>query len=210
MAKLDTTRSNSAINKICFNRLTIGNLPSSYWESLTYEEQVLWLQKRLNDDIIPAINEMTSFIENYDSQVEEIQYQIDVINSYIAGFDRKIEQANQQTIDLLENELTIVENELRDMILSNYNVLKDYVDERDAYLEDKINNISIDTIILRDPTTGLMSNIQVVVNNIYNANNVNGLTADEFDDLELTCSEFEAYEITAFDFDNKGKLILIG
>ena len=198
-----------AINKICFNRLTIGNLPSSYWESLTYEEQVLWLQKRLNDDIIPAINEMTSFIENYDSQVEELQYQIDVINSYIAGFDRKIEQANQQTIDLLENELTIVENELRDMILSNYNVLKDYVDERDAYLEDKINNISIDTIILRDPTTGLMSNIQVVVNNIYNANNVNGLTADEFDDLELTCSEFEAYEITAFDFDNKGKLILV-
>ena len=131
-----------AINKICFNRLTIGNIPSSYWESLTYEEQVLWLQKRLNDDIIPAINEMTSFIENYDSQVDELQYQIDIINSYIAGFDRKIEQANQQTIDQLENELTIVENELRDMIISNYNVLKDYVDERDAYLEDKINNIS--------------------------------------------------------------------
>ena len=197
-----------AINKICFNRLTIGNLPSSYWESLTYEEQILWLQKRLNDDIIPTINEMAEFMKNYDSQVDELQYQIDVINGYIRGFDRKIEEANEQTINQLETELSVVERQLRDLISSNFNVLKDYVDEQDQYLEDKINNISIDTIILRDPTTGLMSNIQVVVNNIYNAGNVNGIEAGEFDALELTASEFDAKEISAFDFDNKGKILL--
>lgn len=197
-----------AINKICFNRLTIGNLPSSYWESLTYEEQVLWLQKRLNDDIIPVINEMTEFIKNYDSSIDDLQEQIDVINRYIAGFDRKIEEANQNTIDQLETELSIVERQLRDLITTNFNILKEYVDEQDNILEEKINNISIDSIILRDPTTGLMSNIQVVVNNIYNANNINGIEAGEFDALDLTAGEFDAKDLTAFDFDNKGKILL--
>lgn len=197
-----------AINKICFNRLTIGNLPTSYWESLTYEEQILWLQKRLNDDIIPAINEMTEFIKNYDSSIDDLQEQIDVINRYIAGFDRKIEEANQNTIDQLETELSIVERQLRDLITTNFNILKEYVDEQDHILEEKINNISIDSIILRDPTTGLMSNIQVVVNNIYNANNINGIEAGEFDALELTAGEFDAKDLTAFDFDNKGKILL--
>lgn len=197
-----------AINKICFNRLTIGNLPTSYWESLTYEEQILWLQKRLNDDIIPVINEMTEFIKNYDSSIDDLQEQIDVINRYIAGFDRKIEEANQNTIDQLETELSIVERQLRDLITTNFNILKEYVDEQDNILEEKINNISIDSIILRDPTTGLMSNIQVVVNNIYNANNINGIEAGEFDALDLTAGEFDAKDLTAFDFDNKGKILL--
>ena len=47
-----------------------------------------------------------------------------------------------------------------------------------------------------------------VVNNIYNAGNVNGIEAGEFDALELTASEFDAKQITAFDFDNKGKILL--
>lgn len=88
--------------------------------------------------------------------------------------------------------------------------MKTYVDERDAYLEEKINNISIDSIVLRDPTTGLYSNIQIVINNLYNQSNVDGITAQEFDDLtNLTAYSYDAQEITAIDFDTKSKIILM-
>ena len=73
---------------------------------------------------------------------------------------------------------------------------------------EKINNISIDSIILRDPTTGIFSNIQVVINNLYNTANTDGITASEFDGLELTASVFDSKQITASQFDTSGKSIL--
>ena len=45
------------LNKLNLHKkpLTIGALPSSYLESLTYEEQLLWLSKK-TDEIISFIN----------------------------------------------------------------------------------------------------------------------------------------------------------
>ena len=36
--------------------MTIGNLPSSYLESMTYYEQIVWFIKFLEDTVIPTIN----------------------------------------------------------------------------------------------------------------------------------------------------------
>lgn len=43
---------------------TIGNLPTSYMESLTYEEQILWFCKYLNTEIAPHIDEQDTAINN--------------------------------------------------------------------------------------------------------------------------------------------------
>ena len=36
--------------------MTIGNLPSSYVESLSYYECLMWLCKYLQDTVIPTVN----------------------------------------------------------------------------------------------------------------------------------------------------------
>lgn len=49
---------------------TIGNIPSSYVDSMSYEEQILWLCKFLNEKVLPTLNYMVDFFDNLDVQSE--------------------------------------------------------------------------------------------------------------------------------------------
>ena len=82
--------------KLTFKKfcMTIGNLPSSYVESLSYYECLMWLCKYLEDTVIPAINnnaealtelqglyiELKSYVDNYFDNLdvqEEINNKLD-------------------------------------------------------------------------------------------------------------------------------------
>lgn len=68
----------------CINTfMTIGNIPTSFKESLTYEEQIIWLCNFLETEIIPSItknsediNELSNYLKNLDLQ-EEVNNKID-------------------------------------------------------------------------------------------------------------------------------------
>ena len=98
-------------------------------------------------------------------------------------------------------------------IINNYNELltsvKEYVDYNDNLLNEKIDNIDIGDLKIYDPTAGVINDLQIVINNLYQAGNKDGLTASEFDALDLTANEFDAYQITAYEFDSAGKTILV-
>ena len=106
---------------------------------------------------------------------------------------------------LLINNLDL---ELRELISSEYNILKEYVDEADENLQYQIDHFDIGNIVIYDPTTGLESPIQLVIDNIYDQTRDDAISAGEFDLLELTASEFDSKEITAFNFDQHGKTLL--
>lgn len=62
---------------------TIGNLPTSYMESLTYEQQLLWFCKFLDTEVIPAVNsnaeaiiELQNYLKNLDLQ-DEVNNKLD-------------------------------------------------------------------------------------------------------------------------------------
>ena len=59
------------------------------------------------------------------------------------------------------------------------------------------------TYYMIDPFTGTKALVKDVVMKLYGLH-AGGLTAEEFDALELTCEEFDAKETTAFDFDFYG------
>ena len=55
--------------------MTIGELPSSYKMSLTYEEQLMWFCKFLETEVIPVVNnnskvvqELLNYFDNLDVQ----------------------------------------------------------------------------------------------------------------------------------------------
>lgn len=189
--------------------VTIGEIPTSYKESMTYYEMLNWLCNYIENTVIPAINsnaeavkEIQDFLAKYEDQYEEVKKMMEEL---IISVNQRFTQ--------IENELTIkfnqLTNEVLQLINNNYNILKNYIDENVDELNYKIDHISIDSIELRDPTTGLYSNIQVVVNNLFNTFNVDALTATEFDALDLTATAFDAYQITAYEFDTHGKTILV-
>lgn len=197
------------LKKCIFNRLTIGALPQSYLESLSYEEQLLWLQKNLNK-VIEVVNKLQEEFDNIDINFDELQREINLINEELIIVNTNIQNLDNTKADKTEvqSSLTALELELKDLIAENYNVLKEYVDEKDAYLQYQIDHFDIGNITLLDPTTGIYSPIQVVIDNIYEQTRNEAITAGEYDALELTAGVYDAKEITAFNYDRYGKTIL--
>ncbi len=51
--------------------LTIGQLPTSYLISMTYEEQLLWLSNYLEKTLIPTMNELITAFNNAMYEIQE-------------------------------------------------------------------------------------------------------------------------------------------
>ncbi len=189
--------------------MTIGQLPTSYLESMTYGEMVMWFCNYLQNTVIPAINnngdvvnELIGLIEKLD--IEEILQRLSNLQTQVDTLDNvKADKTAVQT-DLSNLNVT-----LRDVISQNYNTLKDYSDAQDEILQEQIDNFSADNIYAYDPTTGQREPLDVVLSNIYDQTRTDAITCSEFDALDLTATAFDSYNITARDFDIKSKTILV-
>ena len=195
------------------------------FDALTNYEMMCKIVGKLNETI-SITNEQTSIIENLSEQFTELynyvhQYIFDVdelkdainkINDELDILAGDILQ-NKNDITLLNNkidsEIDALDTELKNLINSDYNRLKDYVDYNDNILDEKIDNIQIGQIQIYDPTSGTIKPLQDVINDLYALTNKDGLTASEFDALELTATAFDSYEITASEFDSSAKNILV-
>ena len=192
----------SKIKPIYINQnYAYNSLPLAFDESISYIEELSAILNKLNE-VIVQVNSNTEFIDNYESEYEELKREMDELiidvnnrfNEIEASLEARFLQLTERVIGLID---------------TNYNILKAYIDEKYAELDYKIDHISIDTIVLRDPTTGTFDNIQVVVNNLFNTLVTDALTCSEFEALDLTATGFDAYQITAYEFDTQGKIILV-
>ena len=200
-------------------KMTLGQLPTSYRESMSYEEQVLWLCNILDKDVIPRLNEVIKTVENIDLNFEEIEHEINNLSNEITLIkENYITLTNQvntmsEEIQALDSKFTNlieeVDSTLRAIINNNFNTLKNYIDININRLEEKVDNISTTGIMAYNPTNGLLEPLQKVLNDIAQLTNQDGLTASEFDALDLTATAFDNYEITAYEFDSQGKIILV-
>ena len=197
------------LKRCVFNRLSIGMIPKSYRESLTYEEQILWLQKYVND-MLEWLTKLQEDFDNIDLNFDEIESKINNINGELISLREYCDTLNNTKADKIEVQESIdnLHDTLTALITSEYNVLKEYVDTQDEYLQYEIDHFDIGNIVVYDPTTGDEVSIQTALNNIYDSTRSDGISASEFDALQLTAGDFDAKEITAFNFDQHGKTLL--
>ena len=116
-----------------FGRLcvTLGMLPSSYKESLTYEEQLLWMLNYIEKTLIPTINNNAQAVEELQTLYLELKSYVD---SYFKNLDvqeqinKKLDEMAQDgtlaaiiedyaTIPELTTRITNAENEIDDLQL---------------------------------------------------------------------------------------------
>lgn len=194
---------------VCCNRIYKA-IPLAFDESLSYLEMLGAICKELNETI-EQVNANTDWINNYSGDLDDIQNRLTIAEQNINTLTSDVNKNTQDIIDLRNDTavlVTTLRNELIQIINGNYNSLKNYVDAQDADLQYQIDNINIGATIIYDPTTGLPDTVQNVVNNLYQLTNKDGIEAGEFDTLELTCNQFEAFNITAYEFDSQSKTIL--
>ena len=108
----------------------------------------------------------------------------------------------------VQAQLDAFEIEVRNLITATQNYLIAYTDSAEARLQAQIEAIQVGAINVIDPTTGVLSPIQTVINNIAGSS-ADALTASEYDALNLTATAYDNYDITAYDYDFKGKALLV-
>lgn len=150
--------------------------------------------------LIQAFEEIKAYVDKYLVDITEIQEEIENINQTINDLAASINEIN--------NNLVGLRNYVDTTIGGAFNTLKQYVDEKDSVLQNEIDNLQIGAINVYDPTTGENLPLQVVINNIYALTNRDGITAGEFDALNLTASGFDSKDITAYEFDSSAKTLL--
>lgn len=170
-------------------------------DMMTDVEYLLGILKKLNA-VILQVNQNTEFINKYSGKIEELETRINELSQEMQDFE------NQITLEI-SNKFAEIQVELRSMIAATLIQANSYTDTVAARLEAEIQDILVGQITVYDPTTGLVSPLQTVIDNIYGSTRENALTATEYDALELTATAYDAYQVTAFDYDKYGKTLLV-
>lgn len=186
-------------------------ISTNYQDNLTYVEYLLGVLKKLNE-VITQTNSNTSFIENYDGRINALEREIALLRSEIETFEQSVQtefdQLENSLITLINDKLVEIRNELLGLISVYRAEAKAYTDTKIAQVEAEIEQIVLGQITVRDPTTGLVSPLQTVIDNLYDTTREEAITASEYDALELTATAYDAYDITAFNYDYYAKTIL--
>ena len=175
-------------------------LPLAFDESLSYLEMLCAILDKLNETI-EQVNINTEVASHFEELLQQIEAEVEKLEQEYEEFKESIEEEIDIKFNQMYAKLTMyIENQialLRYEIQSKYNEL-----------DKRIDDIIAGDINVYDPTTGLLSPIQVVINNLFDINRSEAISASEFDGLELTATEYDEKEITAFNFDVYGKTIL--
>ena len=170
-------------------------------DMMTDVEFLLGVLKKLNEVILQT-NSNTEFINNYAGKIEELEADVIALRTEMEQYEQAVNQSIAQ-------QFANIKIELQAMIATALTQANAYTDSVAANLEYEIQQISIGQISLFDPTTGLYSPLQVVVDNLYTLGRTDALTATEYDALDLTATAYDAYELTAYEYDNNGKSLLV-
>lgn len=171
-------------------------------DMMTDVEYLLGILKKLNQ-MVAQLNSNTEFIEEYSGKIEEIEQDIADLRTEMTNFEENI---NAEII----SRFGAIENQLQTEIALTLTRANAYTDARATNLEEQIRNIALGQIVLYDPTTGGLNDLQSVIDNIYGTSREEAITAGEYDNLQLTATTYDSHEITAFNYDRYGKTILMG
>ena len=110
----------SPLKKIC---MTIGELPTSYLETMTYYEMIVWFTNYLRDTIIPVVNNNGEAVTELQNLFGELQT---CVNNYFDNLDVQEEINNKLdamvkdgTLELLINKRVVSQSLLDNTIYMN-------------------------------------------------------------------------------------------
>lgn len=182
-------------------------LPLVYDNSLSYYEVLCKFSSKLNE-VINTLNSFESDVYSYiDQQIQNlstnwIQIVYNILNEYSQNFDDKLQQEHEWNIMEHANIIAQISAQIQiinDAIISGDNANRDYINGQIAKLKAEIPVIT--SVMVYDPTSGQLVDIQIALNNIYDKLRCGALTASEYDALQISAEHYDSLLLTAFDYD---------
>ena len=150
-----------------------------------------------------SVNEQLNAMQaSVDTSLQNVTTQLNSTKSYV---DSSI--ATQQV--WLLNEISKTNQEVTKQI----NLLRNYIDANDSgiyiYVDEEIQKVidlipEITSVMVNNPITGKLDNIQNVLNYLTNYFKYYAYDAQSYDNEGFTANEFEAFNIKALEFDLYG------
>ena len=189
----------------CFKSWCLENFPfiEDDFDALTNYD----LLCKLKAYITKIANDVAKLNDEYNHVVDTIDEIYNYVQEYLTGFD-ELKEGLIAVNDRIDELTAQIAGDLQD-IEDHFDTIENDIEDKYNELLDKITDIEIGDIYAYDPTTGIFSPLQTILNNLSALGNVDGLTATEFDALDLSATAFDAYQITAREFDSQGKTILV-
>ena len=142
---------------------TIGELPTSYLLSMTYEEQLIWLCHYLKETVIPTVNNNAEAVEEVQNIVMLMQ---DYINHYFDNLD--VQEEINRKLDNMAEDGSLNE------IISNY--MTPIIESQN----ERINNIN--NVAIKNTAVGVTITRGTVEGAIYGVDtNTSNSTFDFYD-----------------------------
>ena len=177
------------------------------------------------DDVRNAFAELESYYEAKFAQQEAalqaaLQATIDEVNAEIIRLENEV---NQQLTEFrnefaqlkteMLNELARVIAEVNRTIIQLQSIMDANNEYVFQYVENRLNEFinsfpEIITVYVYNPARGRVTDIQTAVNDLYSIAAIWGLTAWQYDSLELTAEEYDDLELTAYEYDTLGYKLL--
>ena len=135
---------------------TIGNLPSSYMASLTYEEQLLWFCDYLQNTVIPAVNNNAEVVK----ELQELYVKLkNYVDNYFNNLDVQDEINNKLDKMVSDGTFdTIINQTLFNQINTDINNLYTKKMENTILIGDSYGNLTPNWIDLFASKMGLVLN----------------------------------------------------
>lgn len=122
-----------------------------------------------------------------------------------AEFNRLLIEVRTKINDL-ETQIQLAIINLNNTLDANNEYMMQWVENR---LQDFINSLpEILTVEVYNPYRGRVTDIQQAINDIYSIACVFGLTAEQYDSLQLTATEYDNKALTAMEYDQYGYKLL--
>lgn len=143
---------------------SIGAIPTSYLESLSYYEQILWLCKYLQTVVIPAINQNAQAVTQLRNMFIQLKDYYDALENHVNETEKILVNYINNTIQSIVNFINQSNNDIADFLNQTIKDLKQYIDDQftDLNVQDEINN-KLDQMV-EDGTLAQIIN-QGVLNN---------------------------------------------
>ena len=200
----------------------------------TYDSDLGWLIKEV-EKISNEYNSIYEWMNTHEGEYKELVGRVSNLEIEVNGFINEINQRFEELKNGLEayiyqqvqsalNELILelgaLEDALRQLridlqaemtdLRSDYQAsdtaLKFWLEARLEQFRNEIPDLT--TVNVWNPVRGMITSIQICVNDLYNISRTGALTAYEYDGMELTASEYDSLNLSAYDYDNYARDIL--
>lgn len=209
-----------------FMTATIGNLPTSFVDSVSYYEMLAWLCQYVTETLIPQINANTEAINAVTDDMDALRREVEEaiadipqlradfealvvrFDETIAELQRQYEAFEDEVEQEINSQIATIRSEIMEVVDSYYQTLDGKINTEVARLDNKIETFPIANTIVFNTFRGEPTTLQVYLDDLSGLNRFEAITAGEYDGLELTATEYDAKNITAHDYDYLGKTIL--